>query len=181
MIDEGRYRAHAVAAALGRTSKGRDQIAVQFELTDPKGARLTWYGFFTDDTFERTVEALRACGWRGEDLDVFAEGKPLPADMKEEVEVVVEHNEYEGKVTARIAWVNSGGGIALKETMSESEASAFSRRMRGRIAALDRANGRGRRQTRPPAGNAFGDVPQSTLDQQEQEQEHAGKGDDVPF
>ncbi len=83
MLNPGKYRARPIAAALGLTSKGTDQIAVTFELLDPAGERITWYGFFTEKTTDRTLESLRHCGWKGNDLSIFVEGEPLPAILKE--------------------------------------------------------------------------------------------------
>ena len=189
LIAEARYRGRPVAAALGLTSKGREQIAVTFDFVDPAGTRLTWYGYFTDDTTERTIEALRACGWKGDDLSVFVEGQPVPEGFDQEVELVVKHETWEGKTSARIAFVNSGGGLALKNALTLDQAQSFAQRMRSRIGAFDRAAGRGSSSARPAARPAaargstptaaggFGDVPQEVLEAQS-----GGEGvEDVPY
>jgi hypothetical protein len=136
MLDQGTYRGRPVRAALGMTGTGKEQIGVLFEFVEPVGHRMTWYGFFTDDTWDRTIEALRACGWRGDDLTDFVEGQQLPAGFDQEVELVVKHEVYQGKTTARIAFVNSGGGLAMKETLTQDQAKAFAARMQRRIATL---------------------------------------------
>lgn len=156
MISEGKYRGRPVRAALGLAGTGTEQIAVQFEFVEPAGERLTWYGFFTPDTEARTLEALRHCGWRGDDLSVFVEGQPPPEGFDQEVELVVKHEVYQGKTNARIAFVNGGGGLALKNALTSDQAAAFAKRMRSRIVALDKAASRapasnGGAAPRPPA------------------------------
>ena len=176
MIPAGKYIGTPVGAALGTTSTGKEQIAVQFEFLDPAGERLTWYGYFTDAAFERTIESLRTCGWTGSSLDEFA-GEKLPAGVNHQVELVVQHEEYEGKTQVRIAFVNSiGGGLALKSAMDANQARAFAAKMKGRIAAL---SGGIPPAARPPAkvvpravpkpapAATIMDVPQEVLDKQE--------------
>lgn len=185
MLNAGTYRGKATRGKLGLTSTGKEQVAVEFTFTDPPGQRLTWFGFFTDGTFDRTIESLRACGWKGNDLSEFSHPDgALPAGMENEVELVVEHEEYEGKVRARIAWVNSGGGLALKTALDEGQARAFAARMKGRIAALDQGAGRKppTQQRRPPTPAGFNDVPQEELDRQgEEAASSSGSLDSIPF
>jgi hypothetical protein len=192
MLNEGNYRGKPVRAALGLTSTGKEQIAVQFELVEPAGTRMTWYGFFTDAATERTVESLRHCGWRGDDLSEFAEGRPLPAGFDQEVELVVKHEEYQGKTNARIAFVNGGGGLAMKEALTADQATAFARRMKSKIGAFDRAAGRApaaapQQQSLPrplprPAPSPAAVPPPVDQPPQELLDEQAGQQDaDVPF
>lgn len=190
LIAEGNYRGKPVRGALGLTSTGKEQIAVQFDFVEPAGTRLTWYGYFTDAAMDRTIESLRHCGWRGDDLSVF-DGQSLPAGFDQEVELVVKHEEYQGKTSARIAFINGGGGLAMKEALTQDQASAFAKRMKSRIGAFDRAAGRApapsatqQQLPRPlprPAPRAVpppaDQPPQELLDQQAAEQQDG----DVPF
>lgn len=177
MLDAGTYRAHAIEAALGETDTGKEQVAVRFSLLDHENTEITWYGYFTEKTAPVTLKALRTAGWRGTDLmDLSDLCNP---DSTPEVFLVVEHEEYEGKTSAKVRWVNGAGGLALKKALDPNKAKVFAARMRGQIAALDAAakqNGGGA--ARPPARPAsFTDVPQDVLDAQ------AGSngGDDIPF
>ena len=138
MLENGKYRGRPTSAALGLTKGGKEQIAVQFDLVDPAGESIAWYGYFTEGTMERTIQSLRYCGWTGTDLSVFTEGQPLPEEVCREVELVVEQEEYEGKVRAKVQWVNGGGGLALKNALTLDQAQAFARRMQGVITAMDR-------------------------------------------
>lgn len=136
MIDDGKYRARATEWALGRASTGKEQVAVQFQTVDPNspdaepGPRITWYGYFTEGTFERTVKALRTCGWTGSDLSDL---QGLDAN---EVQLVIENDEYNGAISAKVKWINPVGGLALKEQLSPDEARSFAQRMKGQVLAL---------------------------------------------
>ena len=91
--------ARPIAHHFSQTSKGNDQVVVTLEADD--GANHIWNGYFTDGTIERTVESLRHMGYDGGDLN----------DMKltERVELVIEPEEYKGKVRDRVKWVNKIG------------------------------------------------------------------------
>lgn len=142
MIEPGKYTGRAVEAVLGITSTGKEQIAVVLELDDPPGARITWYGYFTEATEERTIESLRYMGWRGLDMAVFAYGSPLPAEMQETVEVVVEYEtDDRGAQRARVRWINRTGGLTVKDPMDATRAAAFAQRMRARLAQYDQKAG----------------------------------------
>ncbi len=133
-IRNGVYRGRGLQAALGRAGTGKEQVAVQFQLMDADGVSgptITWYGYFTDSTYERTVESLRHCGWAGDDLS------DLSGIDTNEVSLVIENEEYEGKATPKVKWVNApGGGLALKEQLSADEARSFAAQMKGRILAM---------------------------------------------
>jgi hypothetical protein len=195
MIAEGKYRGRPVAAALGTANTGTEQIAVQFDFVEPAGTRLTWYGFFTEAAEQRTIESLRHCGWRGNDLAVFVEGQPLPEGFDQEVELVVKHETYNGTTRARIAFVNGGGGLALKNALTADQAKSFAEKMKRRIAAFDRAAGRAApagpsarpAAARPPARAA---APAQPVDDGENDpdrlearaaEEAGARGEDVPF
>ena len=140
MISAGRYRAQAREAQLGYTQGGKEQIAVQFALLDDGtgGAMLTWYGFFTEKTTARTLEALRICGWTGDDL------ADLAGVTSNEVELVVEPEEgLDGKRRACVRWVNrlGSGSLALKSAMSDQQRREFAARMKGDVIASRQASG----------------------------------------
>lgn len=142
MIAEGKYQAVPTEACLAITGTGSEQIAVRFDIIDMPGTSVTWYGFFTDATFDRTIESLRACGWTGSDLDDFAFGSPLPAEFCNQVQVVIEHEEGNDGITrAKVRWVNSAGGLSVKNPIDAVQAKTFAARMRGRIIALDSSKG----------------------------------------
>lgn len=163
LIPPGRYRAQSRKAELGETSTNKEQVGVEFEITDGdlKGTRLVWYGYFTENTTVRTIESLRIAGWRGEDITEL--GDLARADAPT-VELVVEHEVYEGKTTSKVRWVNRAGGLSMKTQLTPDKKAAFAARLRGSIAAVDQdlkqsgqlpPSGSGQ----PPAAKPAGDVP----------------------
>lgn len=126
-IPVGKFRARAQRGEFGYTEKGNEQVMVIFELTDPElaGETVPWWGYFTERTAERTMQSLRFCGWKGDDVTT------LDGLTDNEVEVEIEHNTYKGKTNARVAWVNRvGGGLQLKTPMAEAQRKAFAQKMK---------------------------------------------------
>lgn len=147
MIPEGTFKARATEGALGWTSKGKEQIAVSFVLLegDAEGSQITWYGYFSDKTQDRTIESLRVCGWQGDDLS------DLTGIDANEVWLVIEHEENDqGEVRARVRWVNGGGGVQMKEPMAADQAKAFAARMKGAVMAQRSKSGGGAAAAAPP-------------------------------
>lgn len=130
------YRAKPAEWGLGETQGGKEQVVVRFDIITPGVPEhsMTWFGFFTDATFDRTVESLRHCGWKGDDLSNI-EG------LDQEVELVIEDEKYEEKTRAKVQWVNRIGGLALKAPLDPDKAKGFAASMRDRIRALDAVNG----------------------------------------
>lgn len=136
ILPAGAYQGRATGADIGETKSGNEQVVVQFTLTQPAeyaGRTLNWYGFFTGKTVDRTVESLRICGWHGIDLS------DLSGVDANEVQLVVEHESYEGVTTAKVRWVNALGGM-LKKPLDPIARKTFAQRMRGAVAAADAKN-----------------------------------------
>ncbi len=129
MLPEGKYIAQPTEAALGYTNGGKEQVAVGFEIVEGPhaGHQMTWYGYFTHKTEERTLEALEACGWDGVDI------ADLSSVGRKRVQLVVEHerDEKSGDFNARIRWVNALG-IAMKNRMNDQQRSDFAARINNR-------------------------------------------------
>ena len=105
MISKGTHPAVATDIQWGTAGQdNKKQIAVTFRILEgeDQGLNITWFGYFTAKTYERTCEALRYCGWRGNQLDDLG-------TLDQKVQIVVEHEEYEGKNRAKVAWVNAFG------------------------------------------------------------------------
>jgi hypothetical protein len=139
LISQGTYKAAAVQvdgtyAQIGMSSTGNQQVLVQFEILEgpAAGRRVPWWGSFTDKSWNRTVEALRYCGFSGDDLST------LPAqELNHEVSIVVEHSEYNGKTNARVRWVNAAvSGIKLSKPMNLDELRNFGAMMKARVATV---------------------------------------------
>lgn len=150
MIEEGKYRAIATSAALGTSQNGSEQIGIMFQVTQGEhaGSGVGYRGYFTDKTYERTIESLRHAGWSGNDLSVFTECDESACNqlLPSEVEIVVEHEAPttpEGKMYARVKWVNKlgAGVVSMKNKMDAGTAKSFAERMRGACAAVPVAAG----------------------------------------
>lgn len=131
------YRAKAALWDLGETGSGAEQVAVEFIILT-EGAdidRITWFGYFTDKTWERTIESLRYMGWKGQDLS------QLDGLDANEVDLVIDDETYEGKTRAKVQWVNRVGGLALKAPLSGDKRKAFAASMRDKIKTFDAASG----------------------------------------
>lgn len=131
MSMQGTHKARAKEWGLGTSSTGKEQVAVMFVLSEGEhaGKHITWYGYFTDTTVDRTLDSLRHCGWDG---DNFVQLEGLD---RNEVELVIEPEEYQGKWNDRVKWVNRLSTIALKEKMSGDALAAFASKMRGKAVA----------------------------------------------
>lgn len=144
MLDAGTYRARAVQAALGEAGTGTEQVAVLFELLDVPGKQLTWYGYWTEATWERTVDSLRIAGWTGSDISDLSE---LSSPAAPEVFIVVTHDpDQNGVMRERVRWVNRTNGLQLKKTMDPGKAKAFATRVRAQILLYDKQQGGTREQ-----------------------------------
>jgi hypothetical protein len=138
MIPEGYYKARAVKrneawAQFGRAKTGTEQILMMFRVIDGshEGVELPWFGSFTENTWERTLEGLRYCGFRGDDLTTLNAQK-----LDDEVSIKVEHqtNANSGKTYARVAFVNAeGGGVQLSEPMDGNQLRNFAAMMQAKI------------------------------------------------
>lgn len=134
MIEPGRHKARAISAELGYTSTGKEQVAVAFEVDG--GQRITWFGYFTDKTADKTLDGLMAAGWQGDDL------RDLSTVGSQDCEIVVEHeNDNDGQPRARVRWVNrlGNGVVTLKQPMSDAQRASFAERMRGKVIAKRQA------------------------------------------
>jgi hypothetical protein len=163
MVKPGHYQAIAREWTFGKTSKGTEQIAILFEIAegDEKGQRITWYGFFTEATYERTLDSLENAGWDGQSL------KRLDGLGSRPCVIVVENETgQDGKTYPRVRWVNSlGGGLNVKEKMETHEVNSLEERMKG--AMLERKQRKG---ASAPSGN-----------QQKRMREPGEDNDDIGF
>lgn len=102
MTTPGFYKGRAIKGSeqYGQSSKGTDQIAV--DLAIETGETVTAVLPFTQNSVEYSVKKLRACGWKGDDLD------NLEGIDANEVTVEIKEEEWEGKVRMK-ADIKYGG------------------------------------------------------------------------
>ena len=162
-LEIGTHRAKAVHgnAALGFTKNGKEQVAVllRFIGGPNDGQHVTWYGYFTEKTEERTLESLRYMGWTGDDISDLSTVGDSDAP---EVDVVLEDEQDEdtGETRVRVRWINRIAGLAMKERMNEAQAKMFAARIKGRVLAMNKKSGQPKNTGSPNAGR----VPPSRRD-----------------
>ena len=134
MIEAGYHKAKAKKAEMGYTSNGNEQIAMLVEFVGgPNDNKLmTWYGYFSEKTADRTLESLMIAGWDGDNL------AELAGLGSTEFTAVVEPDTYQGETKMRINWINrlEGRTPALANKMDAGSKAAFAEKMRGRALAL---------------------------------------------
>jgi hypothetical protein len=123
---EGTYLAKVRNAELSMSSTGKEQVAVTFEV-EGQGT-ITWYGYFTEDAVKWTLDALENCGFTGDDITALEQCKG------HEAEIVVEDDEYKGKVRSKVKWVNSAGGPRLAP-MTKAGKVDFANKLKGKLRA----------------------------------------------
>lgn len=125
--------------------RSKRRVMANFEVIEGafSGRRFFWDGYMTKAAGKRTTESLRYMGLKGDDLS-GAETQ----ELNQIVSIKIEHNEYEGRVSARIAFVNSpdgGGGVAtikIENALSDAETRKFAAMMRKSVAAVPEAEGK---------------------------------------
>jgi hypothetical protein len=175
--NQEKKRARAINAAVGKASTGTHQIAIEFEFLD-EGGGITYYGPLTDAAFEYTMKAIRTAGFEGDDLSDLSSLTNEPP----EVVLVIGPEEYQGKITRKVKFINSSGGLALKDALQGDDLTAFARKMKGKIVAFDRSAGTPRpaqRRAAPPPSDD-GEFDPDRLAQRAHA-ETGGGPDDIPF
>lgn len=201
MIAEGTYPAVVVPIVSQETGqelvcqfgysgvKETPQVGVCFEiLSGPyAGERRSWIGYLTDKATDRTLQSLRICGFKGDDIDTFNDQRP-----NQEVHIVIEHEEDDkGKLREKIAWVNDparGGGLVFKNQMDAKQRRMFAAQFKSKLKSIPAVEGKkAERQPRSAApaengwsGNDAPDPPRGDYDRLPSGAPPASD-DDIPF
>jgi hypothetical protein len=127
---EAIYEARCTAIGIESTMKGDDYISADFEIVDDNGEayKVEWRGWLTEKTERKTMEALRLLGWQGDDIyeDMAAEGA-----LRNKVKLDVRHEEYKGKKTARVSFINGPDPDPVATEKKREERRARMRRVAG--------------------------------------------------
>lgn len=169
--NQEKKRARAINAAIGKAGTGTHQIAIEFEFLDETGG-ITYYGPLTDKALEYTMKAIRTAGFEGDDLSDLSS---LTGETPE-VMLVIGPEEYEGKVTRKVKFINSMGGLALKDALQGDDLSAFAKRMKGKIVSLERGQAKPQRRA-----SSTGDENDPDRLAARAHEETGGGPDDIPF
>jgi len=150
--NQRRYRAKAKEWTMSESQQHVPMIVVLFDILTEGAAEsaLNWRGSFSDGAADRTIESMRHCGWEGDDLT------QLEGLDRNEVELVVEDEEYEGKTYAKVQWVNKPRSLSVKNVLEGDKLKAFAAEMKLRIRALDASNGKRTSAPKPAATPSTG-------------------------
>ena len=117
------------------SSKQSEYVRVGFVIAEgpATGERINADLYFTPKTEQRSLEALRYCGWDGDDPTELSN---ITANC---VELDIKGEEYEGKTNPRVQWINQIRGVTVKNQMDSQAKKAFAARMRGTVMAVDKS------------------------------------------
>ena len=114
LLPPGTYLAKLTGHGLTEPKAGKvPQIALTFNLVEQNRV-ITWFGSLSTDALPYTVKALTVAGMQGDDLTVLADVTRVPFEDKE-VNLVVEHETYEGTTRVKVKWINEVGGANFKK------------------------------------------------------------------
>lgn len=163
LMPPGHYLARGVVALLSETKAGQPQAAATVVILEEgpwSNTQMPWFGPLGDHVEEkhriRTIESLRSLGWTGDDLSE----NPLPGIGTLDVSVEVKHEEYQGVVRARVAWINKAGATFAKP-IEANKGKAFAAQMKGLIAKVKATGGSGGASGGAPAATAAKPAPQT--------------------
>ena len=153
MIGKGKHEVGIRSTCLTKSGKnGTPCVAVVFE--DDVGETVTYWGYLTDAALQYTLKSLAAMGWDSAEHDGridTLDGTDLLVGRK--VEIVVDEEEFEGKVRSKVKFVNEIGG-GLGERMAPEESKSFAAQLRAKIlAAKGPKPSTAPKKPTPPAGD----------------------------
>ncbi len=137
------------------TKSGKEYVAADFKITrgELAGEVVSWSGWLTDKAMDRTIASLRALmhnevvvlgnamGWVGDDISDLGE-------LTNEVSITVDHDEYDGKTRARVAWVNPP-----KRALAADKMKALAERIRAKASGVPSVPGAPPVDVRDPFGD----------------------------
>lgn len=114
-MDVGNHVAKAVQAYLSETKEHNEYVAVELARVDDPKQTIFWSGYLGDKpgrdlltNTQRTMRTLRLLGLEGDDIS------DLRGVTKNEVEVVVADEEFNGKQYRKCQFINELGGGAFR-------------------------------------------------------------------
>lgn len=121
----GEHKARAISAALSTAKNGTEYVDVIFQLQD--GGQISWTGWLGNDDKKNTwtIEALRHCGWKGDDLTDLSGIDSRMVNLK------IEDDERAGDLRSQIKYVNRLGSEPIhRHKMSPIEARQLADRLK---------------------------------------------------
>ena len=132
-LKEGSYKAKPVSAYLGVSKNGKEQVEVVFALYDGEeisGVERSAYLYFTGGAIQRSVEALKTCGFTG---TLLSDLSSISEATSPDVELVFANESWEGKERLKIKYINPITGRAPR--VPHPDADRFARLMQDHFKA----------------------------------------------
>jgi hypothetical protein len=114
----GTFDAVVIEHGFSSAKTGTPQFWARFETQE---CEIIGYFALTDKSAEYTIEKIKAMGYNGADLGELAEGNILAGH---EVRITVEHSEYNGRMSAKVAFVNPCGDAPTQQRDASAAAKA---------------------------------------------------------
>lgn len=160
---KAKYTARACGAAqFAPSSKGNQQIAIPFEVTQGEytGETITWIAVFHDTVdrngvsgAERIIQSLQYMGWQGDDITELMDVDDHRAKelLPSEVSIACDVETYEGKTRLKVQWVNEAGSgrFAFKEAATKSDLRSFAAQMKATVKSVRGAGTRPNGSSKP--------------------------------
>jgi hypothetical protein len=132
MLPEGKHVARATGQhEWGQSDKGTDFLWLQFKLKGAEDETIGAYLYFSEAAAARSIESLRHCGCTFPDNDVTN----LDGLTSRDVQLVIEHEEWDGAMRAKVKWINALAGVREEQKMSPAAKAGFKQRMKGALLA----------------------------------------------
>ena len=122
-IEAGTYKARGVEGSVqkGTSKSGTEQIALNLDIPS-LGRQVTTFLYFSDNAIQYALDRLAALGWDG------TPGK-YNGISKNEVDVQIRYEMYDGKEQMKADIYTGGGQVVLKAPMQGQEERAFDDRI----------------------------------------------------
>jgi len=165
LLPPGNYRARADKSTVtfGKAKTGSDQVAITFDLLDPKAEgyqqRILWIGTLAGGALDNTLNGIIAAGWVGVDLLALDGIGDVECSLK------IKHEaDQNGVMRAKVDYVNPlSKTFAFKETLDANGIASLNDRLAGSIMAARERAASGGRGANPssgarsaPAGGGYG-------------------------
>lgn len=164
-VKAGSYEARVLDYGVGETKEGAPNIMIHFGFNDSDGDphEMTWFGSLKEGKAQEiSLKALLTCGFTGNDPVELADGIHSGVlDSIQPVRLTIDENEYQGKRSMRILWINPVGSMAMERRLTKSDARVKMSmlNLKGSLALLRETSGSRPAPRRPepaPAPSGFG-------------------------
>ena len=121
-IKPGTYLAKITNYGFTLTKDGNMQVSILFSFDTDK--QLAWFGSLKDGkAFEITMKTLQLMGFDGKlAIETLAQGVMSGLlDLDKEYSIKIENEEYEGKITTKIKWINDPNETIEKKFLNFEE------------------------------------------------------------